>query len=255
MNKWCRVNRILKALFILDLDMKKSNRKIFGCFTLLLLITIVNQVAFLSQGLFLKSNCAEAHQDSAFGDFFFHQIFPEIFKILPFHFLLGVFVLTADSLLSFAWMFNDAFIIVISLLIARNFENFNRRISLNIHVRSLRRAYIIILIFYPQNKSRKFWIEHIDAYKKLCNHVNCTSELLGVVIVISFLINLYIVCVRLLVFIRWASCKIVRNLLKKQSSSQLIFCDSTRDRQLSSTIFTVAADLSFSRCLLFCSKN
>lgn len=121
-------------LFILDLNTKKTNRKIIRWFIGLLLLSVLSHLVFLSQGIFLLSFCADVHQNSSFGEFFFHQIFPELFKVLPFHFLLGIFVLTVDSLLSFSYSINDGFIIVISLMTVRSYETFNRRILMNINV-------------------------------------------------------------------------------------------------------------------------
>lgn len=202
MKRLGHVNETLKMLFILDLNKKKANRKIIRWFIGLLLLSALNRLVFLSQGIFLLSVCADVHQNNSFGEFFFHQIFPEFFKVLPFHFILGIFVLTADSLLSISYAINDGFIIVVSLMTVRSYETFNRRILLNINVRKVEFVALNYFNFYPQNKSSRFWIDHIDAYKLLCDYVAYTNGIIGVAILISFLTNMYIVCVKLLITIR-----------------------------------------------------
>lgn len=159
MKKWCQVNKTLKALFIIDLHFKQTNRKIMFWFVGFMMLTVANHLLFLSQGLFLLSVCAEVHPNGSFGEFFFHQVFPDIFKVLPFHFSLGIFVLVIDFLLIIAWTFNDVFIIVVGLLIAKEFESFNRRISINVEVRKIKmiKYFYYKMIFNRTNQGNFGW--------------------------------------------------------------------------------------------------
>lgn len=54
-----------------------------------------------------------------------------------------------------------------------------------------------------KNKSSQFWQDHIEVYKKICQHVRRTNRVLGTAILISFITNLYLVCVKLLVSMRY----------------------------------------------------
>jgi hypothetical protein len=100
-------------------------------------------------------------------------------------------------------VFNDLFIVCISIMIQRNFQNFNERISINIAVSIMipKREFDYFIKFwktFSQNKSKTFWNEHFVLYRNLCRHVHATSKLLGTSILLSFALNLYFICFNLL---------------------------------------------------------
>lgn len=207
-NRWNRLNSTLKSLVIVDVDTKRTNAKVLRWFFALLLISAANYFFFLSQGLFMMSMCYETHRHDSFGEFFFHQSFPEIFKVVPFHMTVALIVLITDSFLHIAWVFNDSFIIMVSLNLAKSFEIFNEKFLINVSVSAFMKRFRItekLFTFSQQNSSPKFWVEHVEAYKKLCQHVGHTNRILGTAIMISFLTNLYLVCVKLLLSMRFES--------------------------------------------------
>lgn len=135
MKGWTRLNETLKSLMVVDMNIRRTNASILKWFFILFITTAANYVMLtVSQGLFILSICYEPHQHDLFGESFFHQIFPEFFKVLPYHISLGVLVLAIDSFIHVAWVFNDSFIIIVSLIISKQFENFNRKLELNLMV-------------------------------------------------------------------------------------------------------------------------
>lgn len=148
MNQWNRLNRELKSLMIVDMNTKSTNASTLRWFFILFISTALNYVMLtLSQGLFILSTCFEPHQHELLGESFFHQLFPDFFKVIPFHISLGILVLAIDSFLHVAWVFNDSFIIIVSLTIAKTFEIFNHKLKLNLMVSRLIENFALIISF------------------------------------------------------------------------------------------------------------
>lgn len=82
---------------------------------------------------------------------------------------------------TFAWNFIDVYLIVISILLTEKFACINRRIKGN-----------------PRVTSPQFWSEIWCAYKVSVDLVDRTNELNGGTVLISFLSNLFFICVQLL---------------------------------------------------------
>lgn len=135
MNNWKKLDFTFQSHSIFDVELKRSNRIIIGWFYGLLLEAAFNYMIYLSQGLSMNSTCYEAYPNYSLGEFFFYKIFPTFFKILPFNYPLGIFILFVDCLLNVAWAFNDAFVVLISQLLTRNFVVINKKLALNIEVR------------------------------------------------------------------------------------------------------------------------
>lgn len=134
MNNWKKLQIIFKASSIIDLDLKKSNSVIIKWHYGLLLEALLNYMVYLSQGLPYNSSCSEVYAKYSIGEFFFFKIFPIFFKILPFNYPLGIFILIVDIFINTAWVFNDSFIVLISQSIARSFTVINEKLSRNVDV-------------------------------------------------------------------------------------------------------------------------
>lgn len=130
---WKKLDNEFKALFIFDMNLKRSNSYIFRRFLVLLTVTTVNFYMFFLR-VFIQSTCIELQSNDSFGAKFFLRNFSEFFKVVPYHFTFGFFLLAIETLSNVAWVFNDSFIIIVSFLIARQFDTFDKKISFNLTV-------------------------------------------------------------------------------------------------------------------------
>lgn len=136
MTKWVQLNSTLKALFIVDMNTKRTSRIISRLIIVLFIASALNYLLFLFQGISGITQCDETSQNVTVHELFFQQNFPDFFNVLPYNLTFGIFVLVIDLLLTFAWVFNDSFIIVISFMIGKTFDLFNKRLSMNVAVRN-----------------------------------------------------------------------------------------------------------------------
>lgn len=135
MLEWGLINKAFKAQFITDMCIKRRNRKVTACFVTLVIIQALTYVSLIFRGIFLwLGPCSDYYPNDNFFELFCRQIFPELFRIFTIQPYFGVFLLPPDIFVNFSWVFNDCFIIVVTLLIASYFERLNDRIRINLGV-------------------------------------------------------------------------------------------------------------------------
>lgn len=134
-NSWKQLDREFKALSIIGTNLKRRNARIFRWFVGLTAVSTINLLLFYAR-VVLTVVCSEPQlqPDDRLGSRFFHQNFPDFFAVFPYHLSIGIYLVAIDTCLNFAWVFNDSFIIIVSLLIARQIETFHKKISMNLAV-------------------------------------------------------------------------------------------------------------------------
>lgn len=160
------------------IDNTHLKRKIYIVFFTFLAIGIIDHLIYLFRRIDTLGDCPG--MDSKI-EIYFLQTFPQFFHVYSYNIFAGFFVLIMDTFSSFSWSFADQFLMIISILIAHEFEMFNRKISLNVH-----------------NKSQQFWTEHWQAYQQMCKLLDQLNSFFGGLIIMSFATNLYFVCFELL---------------------------------------------------------
>ena len=125
------------------MNTKKTNSVISNLIIALLAFTALNYLLTLLQGISEITQCDATSQNVTFMEIFFKQNFPDFFNVLPYNLTLGIYILFIDLVVTYGWVVNDIFIIVLSFIIAKTFRMFNKRLSLNIAVRN----YLTTLIF------------------------------------------------------------------------------------------------------------
>lgn len=135
--KWSQLNLTLKSLFIIDMNAKRTKLIISRLIIALLIVTALNYLLFLFDGVHDISLCDDSSQNVTFGEIFFQNNFPDFFHTLPYDMTIGIFILVVDIILTFAWVLNDCFIIMISFKIEKTFNIFNKRLVVNVAVRNL----------------------------------------------------------------------------------------------------------------------
>lgn len=82
----------------------------------------------------VTASCWEEYDYRSLDKVLFKTTYAEFFKAIPYHISLGIYCLYVDFLCNVAWVFNDLFIISLSIWLERNFTIFNERILLNVNV-------------------------------------------------------------------------------------------------------------------------
>jgi len=130
---WDVVHATFKKLFIVDIREATAHRAIRKWLVIYLITSAVSYFLYLFKGLTTKM-CRELHHGDEWHQLFFEQIFPEFFKIIHYHYSLGFLILFVDFVAAFSSVFNDGFIIIMSMCLARNFQTFNEKLLLNLSV-------------------------------------------------------------------------------------------------------------------------
>lgn len=133
-NNWMKIIKTFETFGITDTRSKRSNEVILAWFFILFTCFIINLVIVYTKGFFVSTECAERQNNDTFGEFFFRKNFPEFLKIVPYHFSVGLYMLTVDVYVNSAWLFNDSFIIIISQMMTKLFELFNKKLRENLYV-------------------------------------------------------------------------------------------------------------------------
>lgn len=135
--KWSKLVKswnILRYTFA-KLDMMKPidnthlRRKIYIVFFTFLAIGIIDHLIYLFRRIDTFGDCPGA--DSKI-EIYFRQTLPQFFHVHSYNIFAGFFVLIMDTYSSFSWSFADQFLMIISILIAHEFEMFNRNFGMNI---------------------------------------------------------------------------------------------------------------------------
>lgn len=135
--KWSQLNAALKSLFIVDINARRTSLIVSRLITALFTATIIGYLLFNIKRIYDFSQCDETNLNATLGETFFQQSFPHIFGIFPYHVTYGIFLLVIESVLRFAPIFNDALIIAVSFMLAKNFKMLNKRFSISGSVRTV----------------------------------------------------------------------------------------------------------------------
>lgn len=129
---WTKLNGEFKKLFIIDMRKETTNLKIFRWFYGFLVGSLLSFFLRLLRGS--SSACADIHRKSM-DQLIFETAYSEQFKVVPYHISIALYFMMADICCTIGWCFNDLFIMSIAIMLHRDFELFNEKLTLNISVR------------------------------------------------------------------------------------------------------------------------
>lgn len=150
------------------------------------LVTLVLAIAALEHGLSIAAGadkayrCAKSH--NSYLELYFRDSMPHLFIFIPYHPLLGSFGYIINFYCTFVWNFMDLFIISVSVALTTRFKQVNAKIE-------QARGRIM---------SEIFWITQRTHYQQISNLVREVDSVITGLIFLSYLNNLYFVCVQLL---------------------------------------------------------
>lgn len=130
--KWNQILVDMKLQNIIDVKEQRTNHRITVVFGFVFFLAALNYVCFIGRTWF-SHDPFEKH-NSTFGQNFFTLQYPGAFAVLPFNIVLGCIVMLIDIVSTASFVLNDSLIVVISLLIAQNFETLNQQLLLNLSV-------------------------------------------------------------------------------------------------------------------------
>ena len=142
------MNNYFQQLFIVDIKHKATNTKIFKWFYSFLFLALTSFILQLFNGTIITACAVDIHEKS-FDQRIFEIAYAEQFKVVPYNIAFGFYFCFVDFCCSFAWCFNDLFIMCIGLILHRDFEQLNEKFLLNATVRINFCGFIL----YNQDKS------------------------------------------------------------------------------------------------------
>uniref|UniRef100_A0A7G3B124 Gustatory receptor n=1 Tax=Lutzomyia longipalpis TaxID=7200 RepID=A0A7G3B124_LUTLO len=153
------------------------------------LVTTLLVIAAIEHGLSIAANIEKAYRckgtkgaQTTYLELYFHESLPHLFRVLPYHPLLGWFGYLINFYCTFVWNFMDLFIISISIALTTRFKQVNAKIE-------QARGRIM---------SDIFWTSQRNHYQQVSALVQEVDKVITNLIFLSYLNNLYFVCVQLL---------------------------------------------------------
>ncbi|XP_059611141.1 gustatory receptor for sugar taste 64f-like [Phlebotomus argentipes] len=150
------------------------------------LVTSVLLLAAVEHGLSIAATIEKSHRclkfHSTYLEHYFRESLPHLFMIFNYHPLLGWFGYLINFYCTFVWNFMDLFIIAISIALATRFKQVNAKIE-------QARGKIM---------SDLFWNTQRNHYQQVSTLVQEVDNVISSLIFLSYLNNLYFVCVQLL---------------------------------------------------------
>nr|WKF45114.1 gustatory receptor 6 [Podabrus annulatus] len=122
------------------------------------------------------------------------NLYPELFNSLGYSLWLAIPLQIINIQLTFAWTFNDLFIMLVSTAVAVRFQQVTSRLK------NLK----------EKDSSIEFWREIREDYNSLCKLTHNLNDSLSYIILISFASNLYFILVQL-----FNSMRIIRDTIEK----------------------------------------
>lgn len=129
---WTKLEKDFRHLLIVDVKQRKTNRKICKWFYAFLTASFVSFILQLFNGTITA--CVDDTRDKSFDQEIFEIAYAEQFKVVPYHIVFGLYFCFVDLCCTFAWCFNDLFIMCIGIIMHRNFELLNEKFLLNASV-------------------------------------------------------------------------------------------------------------------------
>ena len=118
----------------MDIKQKAINSKIFKWFYSFLFLAFISFILQLFNGTIITGCADDAHLKS-FDQRIFEIAYAEQFKVVPYNIAFGFYFCFVDFCCTFAWCFNDLFIMCIGIILHRDFEQLNEKFLLNATVR------------------------------------------------------------------------------------------------------------------------
>lgn len=132
-DNWTKLNCEYKKLFIIDMNQRRKNMKIFKWFYGFLVASLLSSILTITRGS--TATCADA-KHKTMDQQIFETAYSDQFRAIPYHISLGIYFLLSDFYCTIAWCFNDMFIVCIAIMLQSDFQLLNERISLNLSVNS-----------------------------------------------------------------------------------------------------------------------
>lgn len=127
---WTKIFEEYKKLFLVDMKEREINAKTLKWFYGFHLASLLSFTLTLTRGL--TATCWDDYKVQTIDRLIFETAYSELFKIVPYHTVIGIYFMMIELCCQIVWCFNDMFIVCISIMLHRNFEVFNERISINI---------------------------------------------------------------------------------------------------------------------------
>lgn len=144
------------------------------------LMTLVVEILAVIAGIEKGAECTGVQGDMKR---YFRQQFPQLFTITEYVLWKGIIVQCIQFICTFIRMFLDVFLILVSIGMCRLIE----RLNLQHHI--------------PRNErvmTESFWVRYKEHYLKFMQFVAYVDKRIGHLIILCFLSDLYLICVRIL---------------------------------------------------------
>lgn len=135
MIKWAKLNQSFKTLMIVDMKAGVTEARILKIFFSFFLAFNMTYLLFLLKSFgFIPSCLLDQDPDDSYLEFVFYNLFPEFSNIVQPNVFTGIFFTYVDYCMTYAGVFSDSMVIVLSLTLSRAFELFNEKLSINLNV-------------------------------------------------------------------------------------------------------------------------
>lgn len=135
MTKWAQLNKNFRTLLIVDMKARKTEIRIFALFFGFFLTFNIAYLLFLLKSFSLVPSCIpDREPDVNYLEFVFYNLFPEFSKIVPPNVFIGIYFVYVDYCMTYAGVFGDSMVVVLSLTLSRKFELLNEKLSINMNV-------------------------------------------------------------------------------------------------------------------------
>lgn len=133
--KWSELNKNFKTLKIVDVKAKQTETRILTWFIAFMLSINISYLSYLFKSFGIIPSCTpERHGELPSNEYIFYNLFSEYANIIPYNLFLGIHSLYVDYALSAGGVLIESLIVILSLMLARRFELFNEKLSMNVNV-------------------------------------------------------------------------------------------------------------------------
>lgn len=135
MIKWSRMNEHFKTLMIIDIKSKKTEARIFKIFFAFFLTFNTTYCLFLLKSFGVYPSCnPDREPDASYLEYVFFNLFPEFSNVVSPNVLTAIFFVYIDYCMTYAGVFSDSLVVILSLTLSRKFELLNEKLSMNLNV-------------------------------------------------------------------------------------------------------------------------
>ncbi|KAG5891349.1 hypothetical protein JTB14_034415 [Gonioctena quinquepunctata] len=137
----------------------------------------VEHLFFILNGVYQSKECAGYSENPIKA--YFEVSFQNYFTFIEYNFWIGVVIKFANTITTFTWIFTDLFITLISIAMTARFKQIVRRLKNN------------------KVMHEKFWREIRLDYQKLYHLWKSVEENLSFLVLVSYMLNIFFLCVQL----------------------------------------------------------